>query len=371
MQEAARIQELREYRILDTLPEKELDELVEITSAINDAPICLLTFIDKDRQWFKSVKGLATRETLRQDSFCRHALEFPKEVLVVTDPCNDPRFKNNPFVVGLPGIKFYAGAPLETPKGYVLGTLCIIDTKPREFSDNQKKALQLLAKKAMDYLETRKQLLDQDDLLEHNITRLRKLTDQAPGAIYQLELSPDGRLHFPFISKGFATIHPMLDPQLLKENAEVAFTVIHPDDVEMVRQSLIDSFTQLTNWEVEYRVLEEEGEVHWHWSNAKPERKEDGTVVWYGTFQDITQRKEYIQTLEQILFDISHVMRKPVATLLGLTTALQSYPMDPSTLHTYVDHIQAVSKEMDAFIHQLNDTYQQTITKVTKSNGQE
>jgi len=366
MNEQHRLQELAAYKILDTLPEKELDELAEIASAICDTPISLVSFVDEKRQWFKAVKGLDTQETPRQDAFCQHALQNPKEVLVVDNPLNDERFKNNPLVLGNPHIRFYAGAPLETPQGNVLGTLCIIDNKPRTISEAQKNALLLLAKKAMDYLETRKLLIEQNNEIDLNIARLKKLTDQAPGVVFQLEMKPDGKMYFPFISKGITTLHPSLNPAELKDDAQIAFTVVHPDDLESVKDSLQNSYLNLTNWNIEYKVISEDDDnTCWHWANAKLEKKEDGTVVWYGTFQDITGRKEYIKTLEQILFDISHVMRKPVATMLGLTTAIERDDMDEETLRAFTGHIKTVSEEMDSYIRKLNADYNETRLKVT------
>jgi len=283
----------------------------------------------------------------------------------VDDPLNDERFKNNPLVLGNPHIRFYAGAPLETPQGNVLGTLCIIDNKPRTISENQQKALKLLAKKAMEYLEIRKLLIEQSDRIELNAAQLRKLTDQAPGAIFQLELPLNGKMSFVLVSKGITAIHPDLNPEALKENAAIAYTVVHPDDLEAVKESLQASCLNLTNWSIEYRVILDNGNTCWHWANAKPERKDDGTVVWYGTFQDITERKEYIKTLEQILFDISHVMRRPVATMLGLTAAISEDDMDEKTLREFTGYIKTVSEEMDTYIRKLNVDYNETRSKVT------
>lgn len=151
-----RLKELNSYQILDSSPDNELDELTEIASLVCEVPISLITMIDENRQWFKSNKGLNVNETLRKDSFCQHTLHKPKEVLIITDSLKDERFKNNPLVEGAPNIRFYAGAPLETPNGNVLGTLCVIDSKPKNISEKQQRVLQILAKKAMDYLNTRK-----------------------------------------------------------------------------------------------------------------------------------------------------------------------------------------------------------------------
>lgn len=366
--EQNRLKELYSYQILDTLPEKELDELTEIASAICDTPISLLSFVDESRQWFKAKKNFELSETPRSEAFCQHALSNPQEVLVVDDPLNDERFKNNSLVQGNPHIRFYAGAHLQTPKGHVLGTLCVLDSKPRSISEGQKRALQLLAKKAMEYLETRRLLLIQNKTIEMSAARLNKLTDQAPGAIFQLEMSPEGKLTFPFISKGMFDIHPTLKPEDLKADATVAYKVVYPDDVETVKKSIEESYLTLNNWSVEYRVITEDGEICWHWANAKPEKGRDGTVVWYGTFQDITQSKKYIKTLEELLFEISHGMRKPVATMLGLTAAIERNDLDEKTLKRLSGNLRSVSKEMDDYIKKLNDSYFELKQKVSKNS---
>lgn len=360
MNEQDRLRQLEDYHIMDTLPEEELDELAQIASAICDTPIALVTFIDQERQWFKANIGLPIQETRREDSFCQHALHQPEEVLVVDDPLHDKRFKDNPFVQGEPYIRFYAGAPLSTAQGNVLGTLCILDNKYRNISESQKKALQLLAKKAMDYLETRQQLLSQAQHMELNAARLKKLTDQAPGVIYQMERTPQGELSFPFISQGFSQLYPSLRVEETQKTPEQVFALMHPQDVALVRESLHDSFHHLTRWSVEYRIILEEGRIAWHWTHAQPERLENGTVVWYGSFQDITSKKEYTQTLEQILFDISHIMRRPVATMLGLTKVMEMEDqLTTRKLRQYCHHLKTVSQEMDTYTRKLSAEYAQ------------
>lgn len=357
MNENQRLLELRQYNILDTPPEQYLDELAEIASAICETPISLLSLIDQDRQWFKANKGLKKNETPRSQSFCQHTLHNPREVLVIEDSEKDSRFMDNPLVTGDPNIRFYAGAPLVTSTGSVLGTLCIIDRKPRSLSVNQKNVLQLLANKAMEYLETRKALLQQGKFIENNSSQMKKLTDLAPGVIFQLELTPEGKLFFPFISQGIKVVHPTLDPKELKINAEICYSVVHPEDLEMVQQSLGESCENLSTWDIEYRVSHEEGKVSWHRAHAIPEKRSDGSVVWYGTFQDVTPQRTYIETLERILFDISHVMRKPVTTMMGLTEMLNEEELDEEHLRLYSGHMKTVAGEMDHFIRKLNDDY--------------
>ncbi len=157
--EAARVAALHEYRILDTLPEPAYDDLTRLASEICRTPIALVTLIDSDRQWFKSRVGLDVAETPRDIAFCAHAL-FDTELLVVRDTTQDERFADNPFVTAAPRIRFYAGAPLVSHDGQVLGTLCVLDSEPRELTPEQMDALRALARQVMAQLELRRKVAD-------------------------------------------------------------------------------------------------------------------------------------------------------------------------------------------------------------------
>ncbi|MBL0745261.1 GAF domain-containing protein [Chryseolinea lacunae] len=358
MDEHSRLIDLLEYHILDTPPEKGLDDLVDIASAICGTPISLITFIDDKRQWFKAVKGLDDKETLRSDSFCQHALTKPKELLVVNDPLNDERFKNNRYVTGTPNIRFYAGAPLETPKGNVLGTLCVIDDKTREISEEQKRALQLLAKKVMDILNARKLLHDQEEQIESSAVLLKKLTDQAPGCIYQFEMNETGDFFFHFISNGITSLNPLLTPDAIKSKTVSIMDLMHADDKAKVRSAIDQSYKNLSDISVEFRMTEADpNKTSWYWAKAKPEKMQNGNVLWYGTFQDISNRKAYEEALEQITHDISHVLRRPVATMLGLTSVIEMEKPNHDQLLEYINYIKVVSQEMDNFTRRLNAVY--------------
>jgi hypothetical protein len=134
--EAARLAALRRYEILDTLPEAPFDRITGLVKAVFEVPIALVSLIDADRQWLKSCVGMDVSETPREISFCTHTIQR-REPMVIANATEDPRFANNPLVTGPPYIASYLGAPLETPDGYNVGSLCAIDTKPRTFSATQ------------------------------------------------------------------------------------------------------------------------------------------------------------------------------------------------------------------------------------------
>lgn len=160
--EQARLAALRRYRILDTEPEQRFDDLTLLASQICETPMSLITLVDSDRQWFKSRVGLDVAETARSVAFCAHAIQEP-EIMQVPDATTDARFRDNPFVAGDPNIRFYAGAPLVTPDGYALGTLCVIDVKPRRLTEAQLRALDALRRQVESQLELRRNL---DELAE-------------------------------------------------------------------------------------------------------------------------------------------------------------------------------------------------------------
>lgn len=152
--EMDRLRTLREYKVLDTPPEAAFDRITHLAARIFSVPTAYVSFVDESRQWFKSCHGPAYMSTERKGAFCAYAI-LGKEVMVVEDTRNDDRFRDNPMVVGTPGIRFYAGAPLITSDGVALGTLCLVDLVPRSFTPDQRTILSDLAATVVDALESR------------------------------------------------------------------------------------------------------------------------------------------------------------------------------------------------------------------------
>jgi two-component system sensor histidine kinase UhpB len=203
--EAERLEALRHYRILDTAGEQVFDDLATLTSQIFQAPIVLISLVDEDRQWFKSKVGLAEAETPRAVAFCAHTILLT-EPLIVPDALRDARFADNPLVTGAPHIRFYAGAPLITPGGHIIGTLNVIDSEPREFTPREKDALCVMARQVMTQLELRrsadrlvvvneelsKEILERkhvEEALRRFINRNELILEAAGEGIYGLDTS--------------------------------------------------------------------------------------------------------------------------------------------------------------------------------------
>jgi GAF domain-containing protein len=180
--EADRLESLYSYNILDTDPEQSLNELVQLSAFICGTPISLVSLIDDKRQWFKAAVGLNVKETPREHAFCQYAMRA-NDVYEVPDAATDARFAQNPLVTGDPHIRFYAGAPLISPEGQPLGTLCAIDTVPRHLSTDQREALRVLARQVMAHLELRrkhKQLEDE----QQKVMGILRMANQTGDALF-------------------------------------------------------------------------------------------------------------------------------------------------------------------------------------------
>lgn len=181
--EQHRLAVLFSYDIMDTLDEQAYDDLTRLAAYICDTPFSVISLLDSQRQWFKSRFGHDARQGSRKDSFCTHAILNPKSIMVVPDALLDPRFVHNPAVTGPPHVRFYAGAPLVTPCGEALGTLCVFDSQPRQLSTPQREALGTLARQVMAQLELRKVIRSQED----NTRTLRHSQHQLEAQQQQLQ----------------------------------------------------------------------------------------------------------------------------------------------------------------------------------------
>lgn len=171
--EEERLDALARYAILDTSPEQAFDDVAKLAAALCDTPIALVSLVDRDRQWFKAVVGLDLTETPRAISFCSHAIEG-EGPFIVEDASGDERFANNPLVTGALSLRFFAGVPLvEEHDGLALGTLCVLDTRPRGLTELQLRTLRVLSKQVVAQLEVRK-LLAREKSLHEQVVRAHR-----------------------------------------------------------------------------------------------------------------------------------------------------------------------------------------------------
>lgn len=188
--EQERLQALEAYQVLDTEAEKAFDDLTLLASRICRTPIALVSLIDPERQWFKAKVGLDACETERDIAFCAHAIHNP-EVMEVCNTLKDERFWDNPLVTGAPFIRFYAGAPLVTPEGFAIGTLCVIAPEPMQLTDEQRDNLSILARAVVSQLELRKKLREQDKISQFKSDFLSDMSHEIRTPIHGIS----GTLH--------------------------------------------------------------------------------------------------------------------------------------------------------------------------------
>jgi len=194
--ETSRLAALRGYRVLDTGSEEAFDRIVELAAAMFDTPMALVSLVDEDRQWFKAKVGIEATQTPRSWAFCGHAIR-EGDALVVADAQDDERFADNPLVVGDPKMRFYAGAAIETLDGDRLGTVCVIDRKPRPpLDDNQLAGLLALARLARTELDRRSAVMRAREDME----RYRDFADIAADWFWEM----DAQLRFSWLSEDVA-----------------------------------------------------------------------------------------------------------------------------------------------------------------------
>jgi len=284
--EEERLQALYEYDILDTLPEKDFDYLTTIASQICDTPISLITLIDSSRQWFKSAHGLSIKETDRQFSFCAHAINTPHKIMVVPDARSDERFADNPFVTDDPKVVFYAGVPLVADAGYALGTLCIIDSKPRTLDDKQYEALRALSNQVVKLLELRKsnkELSELKEALEKSMDLYTQTSKVARVGGWEMDLLKN-KFTWTTITKEIHEVLPDFVPDL---RSTVNFYKEGED-----RKKAMLLFSKAINdgepFDAELKIITGKGNEKWVRTKAEVKRLNEMCIRVYGILQDIT-----------------------------------------------------------------------------------
>jgi PAS domain S-box-containing protein len=244
--EAERLAELRTFEILDTPPEEAFDELTALAAHICEAPFALITFVDEDRQWFKSRRDWSLEETAREIAICTHAIEQP-DLLVLPDLSSDSRFSENPLITGEPHLRFYAGAPLVTSTGHALGSLCVLDIVPRELTPHQELALRVLSRHVVSQLELRRstarQKLAEEALQRSHLElerRVEERTRDLQSARAEAETARgDIQQMVDRISDGLVALDPQWRYTYVNENAG---TMLGRDPSTLIGKCIWDEF---------------------------------------------------------------------------------------------------------------------------------
>ncbi|BDI33689.1 hypothetical protein CCAX7_57400 [Capsulimonas corticalis] len=287
--ESARLAALREYRILDTDAEETYDAITRLAAFICDAPIAAVTLVDAERQWFKSILGVAVKETPRSIAFCSHTIQ-QSDVMVVCSATDDVRFENNPLVTGDPKIRFYAGAPLMTADGHALGTLCVMDYEPRTLTQGQTEALQTLAGHVVAQLELSRRFADQE--------RLSMIMEATEDGVW--EWRPDTGESF--FSPQWKRMLGYEDHEMPSRSEEWSSRV-HPDDVEAATEAFVAHFEQPNSTHhIQYRMRHRDGSWRWWHSRGRASHDRHGNLMRaVGTNTDITAHMQARERTDHLL----------------------------------------------------------------------
>lgn len=351
--EQRRIEALRELGILDTPPEDRFDRITRLATRLFQVPIALITLVDVHRQWFKSCQGLTVSETPRSVSFCAHAIRGD-ETLVIPDTLLDPRFAENPVVTGEPAIRFYAGHPLKGPSGQKLGTLCLLDRRPRTMTVNDLAALHDLAAWAEQELNAFR--LDQA-LALHDHERLRLLESvvvHANDAVLITEgrpIDPPGP-RILYVNEAFTRMTGYRSEEVLGKTPRVL------QSPRTDRATLDQIRSALTRWEpiqVELVNLRKDGSEFWVDLSIVPAGPvDDWYTHWISIQRDVTERRGLEQLKNDLLAVVSHDLRSPLALVVGyaelLLTGDYAAAERRELLQTIADESQRLTELVDDFL---------------------
>ena len=259
--EILRLKALHDLAILDTPRERSFDDIAQIAMHLCDVPIAVVSLIDTDRQWFKSCIGLDASETSRDVAFCAHAILKPDDILIVEDATKDKRFRDNSLVTGAPYIRFYAGVPLVTDDYLALGTLCVIDYKPRVLNSAQLSSLRALARQVMQLLKLKsinKSIQEYSSRVKGSEDLLRSLLSNFPGAAYRRENNSSLTMHYLSDAVEHLTGYP---PKHFIRNRALSFNdITHPNDVGRVQVTVQDALAKNESFDLEYRIKRADGQ---------------------------------------------------------------------------------------------------------------
>nr|WP_163503594.1 EAL domain-containing protein [Halomonas socia] len=336
--ELQRLQRLWRYTLNDRRHEDSLDDLTRMAANLLEAPMATLSLVDESCQWFKSAKGMPFAQTPRDISFCAHTL-LNDQPMEVADTHLDPRFADNPQVTEAPFVRYYLGAPLITRDGYALGSLCVLDTQPRQASPLQRQLLVLLAKQVMQYFEHR---LD---------SRFIDAVDHAGIGVWELNADSGDvvRSQAAFRQLGIGDDQPPL--------TEVAISRYHPDDQPRLRQCLNDAIERQQRFEAVLRLATPQDSYDWVQLTGEPLVVKGVTKQVFGTIRNINRLKHAEERL-QYQHQLDSVIVKAQSRFITSGDGHQAFAL-------LLDDILALTSSEFGFIGEIfHDTEQRPYLKV-------
>ncbi len=333
---------LRSFDLPGLTDDPQLKAITDLAAALCDAPIALVSFVETERQWFAARTGLDARETSRDASFCAHAM-LGRDIMVVPDASLDPRFADNPLVLGEDHIRFYAGAPLIADDGTPLGALCVIDTSPRDdLTTIQRQGLTVLAANIMAILTLRRSTDRSGRERDEQESKFRILADTMPQMVWST--LPDG-----FHDYYNARWYEFTGVPEGSTDGEGWNGMFHPDDQERAWAVWRRSLETGDPYEIEYRLRNAKGEYRWTLGRALPIRDANGAITrWFGTCTDIHDQKLMQAQREVIAQELSHRIKNIFAVIGGLITfSTRHHPEMKSAATDLRDRIFALGRAHD------------------------
>jgi PAS domain S-box-containing protein len=295
-EEPGRQAALDQTGLLDTPSEERFDRFTRMARAAFNTPIALVSLVDRDRQWFKSIEGLPVSETPRNISFCGHAIHAP-DVFVVEDTLSDPRFQDNPLVTGEPRVRFYAGAPLHDKDNFRLGTLCIIDREPRSFDDQSKALLRDLADCVEQEIKSQA-ASDYVRALRKSERRTRAIIEGTRVGTWEWNVQT-GETVF---NERWANICGYQLAELAPVNIQTWLGLAHPDDLPESERLLNEHF-EGKKPEYDFRCRMKHKEGHWVWVHDRGQVLEwtdaGEPLMMFGTHADVNAEMQNLERIQQ------------------------------------------------------------------------
>lgn len=349
LDEICRIQALHEARILDTPTSSEFDSIVELARCMFDCPIALISLADTDRQWFKAKVGVAFKQTPREGSFCGQVVETAS-ALIVEDATRDARFASNIFVAGSPKVTFYAGVPLM--EGEVcFGSLCVMDTKSREFGEPDQTKLERLATVAIGLIREQRQTLllsEQRRELELKQARFEQTERSAKVGGFEMDLQTGAVIWSDQIYRTVGL------PVGLPLTPDIVIGCYAPEEREGVRTRIKNALTGAgTGVDKEYRIITPEGEDRWVHIVSDIEMIDGQPRRLFGILQDVSERVRYERRLLKAAnTDSLTGLGNRTAFVVQLNAATEKHASSMGLLLIDVDHLKQIN---DTLGHALGD----------------
>jgi PAS domain S-box-containing protein len=286
--EEKRLKALNEYHVMDSMPEQELDALTKLASTICDTPIALISLIDERRQWFKSKVGIEGTETAREHAFCNFAIQGD-DVYEVPNALENKLFADNPFVTGDPHVRFYAGAPLISPEGYKLGTLCVIDTVPKHLNEKQKETLRILSGFIINHFELRRK----SEQLKESEEKYHQIVDDIADIIYTSDIQGN----FTYVNRNAKRILGYKPEELIGKNFR---DLIEPQYKEKISRFYFEQFkSRQKESTLEFPVIMRNGQAKWVEQKVMLNLEGDRITGFQSVVRDIDPRWHAEQTLKR------------------------------------------------------------------------